>query len=110
MRKLLAVTAAIATAFAAHAEPDPTNWEAVTEEARGQTVYWNAWGGSDTINSFIACYGGNLNTPELLAKGVEASLAGGADEITIYRGDAIDELKMWPAIRQAVERTVSEKK
>jgi DNA-binding beta-propeller fold protein YncE len=62
------------------------------------------------INSFIACYGGNLNTPELLAKGIEASLAGGADEITIYRGDAIEELKLWPAIRQGVERTVSETK
>ncbi|MCI5110160.1 MAG: ABC transporter substrate-binding protein [Marivita sp.] len=61
MRKLLAVTAAIATAFAAHAEPDPTNWEAVTEEARGQTVYWNAWGGSDTINSFIAWIGDRVN-------------------------------------------------
>ena len=61
MRKLLAVTAAIAIAFAAHAEPDPTNWEAVTEEARGQTVYWNAWGGSDTINSFIAWIGDRVN-------------------------------------------------
>ncbi len=61
MRKLLAVTATIATAFAAHAEPDPTNWEAVTEEARGQTVYWNAWGGSDTINSFIAWIGDRVN-------------------------------------------------
>ena len=61
MRKRLAVSAAIATAFAAYAEPDPTNWEAVTEEARGQTVYWNAWGGSDTINSFIAWIGDRVN-------------------------------------------------
>ena len=54
------------------------------------------------INSFIACYGGNLNTPELLAKGIEASIAGGADEVTIYRGDSISELDMWPAIKAGV--------
>lgn len=61
MRTLLAATLATATAFAAHADPDPSNWEAVTEEARGQTVYWNAWGGSDTINSFIAWIGDRVN-------------------------------------------------
>lgn len=50
------------------------------------------------INSFIACYGGNLNTPELLKKGHEASVAAGADEVTIYRVDAINELKLWDAL------------
>ncbi|WP_439124340.1 ABC transporter substrate-binding protein [Marivita sp.] len=61
MRTLLAATLATITAFAVHAEPDPSNWGAVTEEARGQTVYWNAWGGSDTINSFIAWIGNRVN-------------------------------------------------
>jgi len=56
------------------------------------------------INSFIACYGGNLNTPELLQKGIDASVAAGADEVTIYRGDAIDELNLWNAIREGAER------
>ena len=51
------------------------------------------------VNSFIACYGGNLNTPELLRKGYQASVAAGADEVTIYRGDAIEELNLWDAIR-----------
>jgi len=55
------------------------------------------------INCFIAAYGGNLNTPELLLKGVEAATAAGADQVTIYRGDAIDELTLWPAIKQSVE-------
>ena len=50
------------------------------------------------VNSFIACYGGNLNTPELLRKGFEASIAGGADRVTIYRDDAIRELDLWDAI------------
>ena len=57
MRRFLAATLATFTAVAAAAEPDPSNWEAVTEEARGQTVYWNAWGGSDTINTFIGWIG-----------------------------------------------------
>lgn len=47
------------------------------------------------VNIFIACYGGNLNTPGLLRKGVEVCVAAGADEITLYRGDAIEELNMW---------------
>lgn len=57
MRTLLAASLVTFTAFAAQAEPDPSNWDAVVEEARGETVYWNAWGGSDTINSFIAWIG-----------------------------------------------------
>ena len=61
MRTLFAATLATFTAFAATAEPDPTNWDAVTDEARGQTVYWNAWGGSDTINSFIDWIGMRVN-------------------------------------------------
>ncbi len=50
------------------------------------------------VNSFIACYGGNLNTSDLLRKGFEASIAGGADQVTIYRGDSVDELGLWEAI------------
>jgi len=50
------------------------------------------------INSFIAAYGGNLNSPELLRKGFEASIAAGADEVTIYRIDAVYERDLWEAI------------
>jgi DNA-binding beta-propeller fold protein YncE len=55
---------------------------------------------STKINCFIACYGGNLNTPELLRKGVDVVVAAGADEVTIYRGDAIWELDLWETIGQ----------
>ena len=41
----------------AFAEPDPKDWEAVLEEARGQTVYWNAWGGDPRTNDYIAWAG-----------------------------------------------------
>ena len=39
---------------------DPANWDAVLKEADGQTVYWNAWGGSPRINDYIAWAGGEL--------------------------------------------------
>jgi putative thiamine transport system substrate-binding protein len=42
---------------AAKAQPDPANWDAVLAEARGQTVYWHAWGGDPRINDFIAWVG-----------------------------------------------------
>lgn len=50
------------------------------------------------INIMIACWGGNLNTPELLKKGVEVSFAAGADEVSIYRGDSIKKLNLWSTI------------
>ncbi len=33
------------------------DWQNVKAKARGQTVYWNAWGGSETINDYIAWVG-----------------------------------------------------
>ena len=38
--------------------PDPDNWPAVLREARGQTVYFHAWGGSQRVNDYIAWAGG----------------------------------------------------
>ncbi|HTO30689.1 MAG TPA: ABC transporter substrate-binding protein [Pararhizobium sp.] len=32
---------------------DAAKWDQVLAEARGQTVYFNAWGGSETINAYI---------------------------------------------------------
>ncbi len=52
MKHLFAALCA-ALAGTALAEPDPANWQDVLDEANGQTVYWNAWGGSTTINDFI---------------------------------------------------------
>lgn len=34
-----------------------TDWDAVLAEAKGQTVYWHAWGGDPKINDFIAWVG-----------------------------------------------------
>ncbi|MCL3881780.1 ABC transporter substrate-binding protein [Marivita sp. GX14005] len=53
MRHFLIAALTVLIAFPAFADPDPADWDSVTTQARGQTVYWNAWGGSDTINAFI---------------------------------------------------------
>ena len=33
------------------------SWSEITEAANGQTVYWNAWGGDERINAYIAWVG-----------------------------------------------------
>jgi len=55
--KHLALIVALAAPTGALANPDPADWTAVTGEATGQTVFWNAWGGSTTTNDFIAWVG-----------------------------------------------------
>ena len=37
--------------------PVLADWQDTLEAARGQTVYWNAWGGDDRTNAFIAWVG-----------------------------------------------------
>lgn len=60
MKPILAGLAAAAFAFPASADPNPAYWTAVLEEANGQTVYWNAWGGSTLTNDFIAWVGSRV--------------------------------------------------
>jgi len=50
------------------------------------------------VSIIIACWGGNLYTPELLKKGADVSFAADADELVVYRGDAIEYLNIWPTI------------
>lgn len=56
--RLLAAAALLLLWLApASAAPDPRDWPAVLREARGQTVYWNAWAGEPRINGYIAWAG-----------------------------------------------------
>lgn len=48
-----ALLAASVLTASADPVPDVKNWPSVLEQAKGQTVYWNAWGGSEPINSYI---------------------------------------------------------
>ncbi len=45
----------LVTALAA--TPGLADWQATLDAARGQTVYWNAWGGDARTNAFIAWVG-----------------------------------------------------
>lgn len=40
--------------------PDPAKWDQVLAEAKGETVYFNAWGGSENINAYLEWAGGEL--------------------------------------------------
>src|ERR687892_305878 len=54
MLRLLTIAALILlTASAARADA----WDDTLAAARGQTVYWNAWGGDEQINAYIAWVG-----------------------------------------------------
>jgi putative thiamine transport system substrate-binding protein len=59
---LLPLVALGLSALPASAAPDPRDWNAVVAQARGQTVYFNAWGGEPRINAFIAGVGRDLES------------------------------------------------
>lgn len=44
----------------AMAEQGKLNWGPVTGKARGQEVFWNAWGGDERINAYIAWVGARV--------------------------------------------------
>jgi len=48
---------ALAAASPLSAHSWAADWAAIEAEARGQTVYFNAWAGSETINAYIAWAG-----------------------------------------------------
>lgn len=95
MRLMLA---ALACAASAASTPALADWSGVLAAARGQTVYWNAWGGDPRTNDFIAWVGQQVqerygvtveqvkltDTAEALSR-VIAEKAAGRDE-----GGAVD--------------------
>lgn len=48
----IAATLAL-TSFSALANSVPPQWQDTLQQAKGQTVYFNAWGGADNINDYI---------------------------------------------------------
>jgi putative thiamine transport system substrate-binding protein len=62
LRKFL-LGAALLLASTLHAlagDPDPRKWDEVLNEASGETVYFNAWGGAENINAYLEWAGGEL--------------------------------------------------
>src|SRR5690606_9764416 len=56
-RSLLAVGLLGAVLASPAQAAEPLGWEQALAEARGQTVYWNAWAGDERINGYIAWVG-----------------------------------------------------
>ncbi|MCZ4282230.1 ABC transporter substrate-binding protein [Kiloniella laminariae] len=42
-------------------QAEELNWQEIAAKAEGQTLYWNAWGGSEKINDYIAWVGQRLD-------------------------------------------------
>ncbi len=62
------------------ADLDPSDWDAVLEQAQGQTVYWHAWGGSTATNDFITWIGEQVAQQGVTLEHVK--LADTADAVT----------------------------
>jgi len=57
---LMFATLLVAAPTPALADSAPASWDQALSRARGETVYFNAWGGDPKINAFIAWAGGRL--------------------------------------------------
>ncbi len=78
LRRHFLLASAVLLALPVHAQ---TAWDTVLAEARGQTVYWHAWGGDPKINDFIAWVGEQAQARHSIA--VEhVKLASTADAVT----------------------------
>lgn len=60
MKSILTALGLALACAPALADPLPADWDSVLSEARGQTVYWNAWGGSTATNDFIRWAGDQI--------------------------------------------------
>ncbi|MFQ5774008.1 MAG: ABC transporter substrate-binding protein [Kiloniellaceae bacterium] len=58
--RLLAVLAALLGAVSTTAAAGAPAWDEIVAKARGQTVFWNAWGGDERINAYIAWAGARV--------------------------------------------------
>jgi putative thiamine transport system substrate-binding protein len=57
---IVLLTAGPAAADPPRGAPAAGDWPAIVEAARGQTVYFNAWGGDQAINDYISWAGGRV--------------------------------------------------
>jgi len=92
MRILTAALAAVLT-FTPLAAATAQSWDEIVEKARGQLVFWNAWGGDERINAYIAWAGDQVqarygvtvqhvklaDTSEAVARVVAEKAAGRSD-------------------------------
>lgn len=90
----LVILALCVSAPAAAADASPSSgWKDILEKAKGQTVYWKAWAGSEATNNYIAWAADEMakrydvklqhvkiNNPAEMVSGVLAEKTAGKDE------------------------------
>lgn len=59
-RRRLLAAATLAPWFGAARAADPAAWAGTVRAARGQTVYFNAWAGSDRVNAYLQWAAGEV--------------------------------------------------
>jgi putative thiamine transport system substrate-binding protein len=59
-RPVLAATLPLSLAGRAAPAAQTLDWPRVERNARGQTVWFNAWGGSDRVNAYLQWAAGEL--------------------------------------------------
>ncbi|MEO6986102.1 MAG: ABC transporter substrate-binding protein [Paralcaligenes sp.] len=59
---ILMSAVALTVAFAPAAQASDTAWQDIQAQARGQTVYFNAWGGDQSTNAYIAWVAAQVKT------------------------------------------------
>lgn len=79
--RLVATALGAACITPAQAAPEMRPWSVIETAAKGQTVYWNAWGGDDRTNAFIAWAGGEVNR-RYGVKVVQVKLGDTAEAVT----------------------------
>jgi len=75
------VATSLSTPAFADPAPDVGNWQSVLDQARGQTVYWHAWGGEPRINDYIA-WAGEQVRERYGVEVVQVKLTDTADAVT----------------------------
>ena len=61
LHRLLAGALVALTVAASPVRAQAAEWSAIVAKARGQTVNWNAWGGDEKTNAFIAWVGAEVD-------------------------------------------------
>jgi len=61
LRSIFAALLALTFSSAASAaDPNPADWSGVLADAKGETVYFNAWGGAENINAYLEWTAGEM--------------------------------------------------
>jgi putative thiamine transport system substrate-binding protein len=62
LKRLLTVIVFLPLILLQEVNAQSDSWEQIVDKARGQTVYFNGWGGSDVINSYIGWAGDRVKS------------------------------------------------